>query len=233
MERNTKEPSQGYKYEPMPESMIDNVQEWAARERIAKIEQGYIKDIVAIRDKGFTVNSIEDLKVLTPEYVRTQIEHTKKTRLQNSQFIPSTIRKSEEKEFDKLEKELISIVSNIQQLMKSYPLRIHIGSNPNEVYLNANDVDKFVRDACAVNIPEDIRLYYGELQKVCEAWFNFCLWAEANGFEKPGTEIAQKMIPEKIQFGTSSIPNEDESAIRMTPEIMFSLFHSGLIIRKS
>ena len=203
----TKKTDSGFNYEPMPETMFFDLKESQVRKEIAEREVSILNYIEKIRSKGISIKSEEDLKKFTPDYVREQIANSKKKRLQDTQFV--------------------------QGLLEKIPFKIHLGADAKDIYFNAEEVDRYIKEQCTEQIPEDIRQYYDELQKVCEAWQNLCTWAEAHRFQKPNMKLARKLMHEDKYIGVETeISGQDRCDFSLTPEMMFQIFVYG-IIKKS
>ena len=225
-----KETVSGLKYTPMPETMHFDMKERQVREKIAAQENGIVNYIEKIRSKGISIKSIEDLKKFTPDYVREQISDTKKKRLQNTQFLPLAIRKREEGEFREMEKELIPLADGVQTLLATIPCKIYIGKDSKDIYFDAGDVDKYIREQCTEKIPEDVRQYYDELQKVCEAWGNLRIWAKEHGFIEPNMKIAHTVIGENRCINLAPDLRDLETCVfSLSHEEMFNLYLYGII----
>ena len=220
----------GFTYEPMPETMFFDLKESQVRKEIAEREVSILNYIEKIRSKGISIKSEEDLKKFTPDYVREQIANSKKKRLQDTQFLPLAIRKREEEEFREMENELVPLADSVQGLLEKIPFRIHLGADAKDIYFNAEEVDRYIKEQCTEQIPEDIRQYYDELQKVCEAWQNLCTWAEAHGFQKPNMKLARKLMHEDKYIGVETkISDQDRCVFSLTPEMMFQIYIYGIV----
>lgn len=231
--RKTKKTAGGYEYEPMPETMFFELKESQVRKRIAEQEASIINYIEKIRSKGISIESEEDLKRFTPDYVRERIANSKKKRLQDTQFLPLAIRKREEGEFREMENELVPLADSIQGLLEQIPFKIHLGAGAKDFYFDAEDVDKYIKAQCTEQIPEDVRQYYDGLQKVCEAWQNLCTWAKDKGFTEPTMKLARKLMHEDKYFGVETeISDQERCVFTLTPETMFQMYVYG-IVRKS
>lgn len=206
-------------YKPMPETMFFELKERQVREQITKQESSLINSISQIRENGFSFETVDEIKSFTPEFVRSQIADAKKKRLQDSQFIPLAIKKREESEFRELEKELVPLAERVQSQLKITPCNIHIGKD-GKVFLDAGDIDKYIKEQCTMKIPEDIRLYYDELQKVCEAWNNLCTWANQHGFIAPTTEVIDTLEGES---------NNGICELSLSHDQMFNMYLYGTI----
>ena len=210
-------------YKPMPETMFFELKERQVREQIAKQESSLINSVSRIREKGFGFETMDEIKSFTPDFVRSQIADAKKKRLQDSKFIPLAIKKREESEFMELEKELVPLADRVQSQLKIIPCKIHIGKD-GKVFLDAGDIDKYIKEQCTMKIPEDIRLYYDELQKVCEAWNNLCTWANEHGFIAPTTEIIETLVGES---------NNGICKLSLSHDQMFNMYLYGKIRKSS
>lgn len=229
--KKTKETASGFSYEPMPTTMFYDLKEGQLRKNIAIQESDIIRYIGEIRSKGITIKTEEDLKKFTPDYVREQIAESKKKRLQDNLFLPNAIRKREEKEFQEMENELVPLADDVQRLLYQIPFRIHMDADVRNIYFSAEDVDRYVREQCTEQIPEDIRQYYDELQKVCEAWDNLCTWADDHGFIAPNMKLAQTIIGMNID-AVSKPEDLGQCVYSISHEKMLNLYLYG-IIRKS
>jgi hypothetical protein len=229
----TKKTASGFTYEPMPSTMYLDLKERQVREKIADQESGIIRYIGKIRSKGIAIKTEEDLRKFTPGYVRAQIADSKKKRLQDTQFLPLAIRKREESEFREMENELVPLADAIQGLLNQIPFKIHLGADDKDIYFNAEDVDKYITEQCTMQVPEDIRQYYNELQKVCEAWGNLRGWAKDHGFIEPNMKIAQTVIGEYRCVNLAPDLKDLERCIfNLSHKEMFNLYQYG-IIKKS
>ncbi len=222
----------GFKYEPMPNNMYNEANEYAVRDRIDKLEDGFIIYLDKIRATGLIITSLDDLKKLTPDYVRKQIAETKKQRLQGSAFLPSVIRKREEQEFKDMESKLLPLVGYMQDLLKRIPVKIHLGAEAKDTYFDGEDVDKYIKASCTVEIPQEVRDYYDQIQKVCEAWQNLTEWALANGFNKPSMNLARKIIGEERCAHSAELATKEDCIFGLSPKEMFGAYLYGGIRRK-
>ena len=233
MADKTKKTATGYEYIPMPETMYFDLKERGEREKIARLEDGFIKTVDKIRSKGVIIEKMKDLQGFTPDYVHKQIENTKRARLQNTQFLPEAIRKSEEMEFKKMEDELIPLAESIQSLLPQIPFKIHLGANGQDTYFDGGDVDAYIKNACTEKIPEDVREYYDKLQTLCESWNSLCNWAEEKGFSNPSMRLIRTLTNEEKYTGVpSEISGQDPCKMGLTPELMFRIYTYGIIKKK-
>lgn len=232
MANKTDKTATGFKYEPMPDKIYNEVSEYGVRERIDKLEDKFIDYVDKIRATGLIVKSIDDLKRLTPDYVRKQIAETKKQRLQNTMFLPSVIRKSEENEFNKMESTLIPLVSAMQNILNELPVKIHLGADAKDTYFDAEELDKYIENSCTVEIPKEVRDYYDQIQKVCESWQHLVEWADANGFERPSMTLARKIIGEERCAHNAELATKEDCTFGLSPKEMFGAYLYGGIRRK-
>ena len=209
-------------YEPMPEIMFFELKKEKVRGQLAQQESSLLNCIKKIREKGFDFTSVDEVKGFTSDFVRAQIADAKKKRLQDSKFLPMAIKRREESEFRELEKELVPLADSVQSQLASIPCEIHIGKD-GKVFLDASDIDKYIKEQCTMQIPEDIRLYYDEVQKVCEAWNNLCTWTNEHGFIAPTTEIIENLVGES---------NNGICKFSLSHDQMFNMYLYG-VIRKS
>lgn len=227
---NRKKTASGYEYTPMPETMHFDMKERQIREKIATQERSIINYIEKIRSKGIVIKTTEDLNKFTPDYVREQISDAKKKRLQYTQFLPLAIKKREEGEFRDMENDLIPLADGVQMLLANIPCKIHIGKDPKDIYFDAEDVDKYITEQSAEKIPEDVRQYYDELQKVCEAWQNLCTWAKSHGFIEPNIKIAHIVIGEyRCVNDAPDLKDLEKCVFGISHNEMFNLYLYGIV----
>lgn len=209
-------------YEPMPETMFHELKKEQVHGQLVQQESSLLSCIKRIREKGFNFETVDEIKNFTPDFIRVQIADVKRKRLQDSQFIPLAIKKREESEFRELEKELVPLADSVQSQLASIPCKIHIGKD-GKIFMDEKDLDAYLKKECTMMIPVDIRLYYDELQKVCEAWNNLCTWANEHGFVAPTTEIIDTLVGES---------NNGICKFSLSHDQMFNMYLYG-IIRKS
>lgn len=196
----------GYMYKPMPSKYHDEKLERRARQHIEELTASLNEYIKKFGSHGVTVNTEDELRQLTPEVVREQIEATRQRRL-GERFLPSSIREAEEREFNRMERTLVPLAEEMQDLLKRIPFTIHLGNSKDDTYFSGDEVEDYVERSATVEIPEDIINYYNNIQKVCAAWFDLLQWTQENGFAPPSQQVIQHLT---------------DCAFKLEPEQMFS-----------
>ena len=205
----------GYIYIPMPSKYHDEKLERRARQHVEELTDSINEFIEAFRSNGLVINTEEELRQLTPEAVRDQIQATRQRRL-GERFLPSSIREAEEREFTRMENTIVPIAENLQVALKSVPFPIHLGTGKDDIFFGSDEVEDFVERSATVEIPQDVVNYYNNIQKVCAAWFDLCKWTEVNGFAPPSREVLQTLT---------------DCAFKLEPEQMFSWWQLGTITK--
>lgn len=217
-EKTTK--ATGYHYKPMPTQYHDEKAERRARQHIEELTTSINEYVEKFRSNGVEINNEDELRQLTPEVVREQIEATRQRRL-GERFLPASIRQAEEREFNRMERTLAPLAEELQETLKKIPFPIHVGVK-DETYLSGEDVEDYIEKASTVEIPPTIRDYYEQLQKVCASWFDLCTWCANNNFAPP----SQKVLQSLSESGTSPlVPERLQSCmLSLTPEQMFTMW---------
>ena len=205
-EKNNK--ATGYQYKPMSSKYHDEKLERRARQTIEELTASLNEYIKKFRSHGVTVNTEEELRQLTPEVVREQIEATRKRRL-GERFLPSSIRQTEEREFSRMERTLVPLAQELKDTLKNIPFSINVGTGEDDTYFAGDEVEEYIEKAATVEIPEGVINYYDQMQKVCAAWFDLCKWTEVNGFAPPSHEVLQTLT---------------DSGFQLEPEQMYSWY---------
>ena len=222
-EKTTK--ATGYHYKPMPTLYHDEQAERRARHHIEELTAAINEYIEKFRSNGVTIDTEDELRQLTPEVVREQIQATRQRRL-GERFLPASIRQAEEREFNRMERTLAPLAEELQETLKNIPFPIHVGGKDN-TYLSGDEVEEYIEKASTVEIPRTIRDYYEQLQKVCASWFDLCTWCADNNFAPP----SQKVLHSLTESGASPlIPSHLQSCmLSLTPEQMFTLWQFNTI----
>lgn len=204
MKKTTK--ATGFIYKPMSSKFHDEKLERRARQHIEELTTSLNEYIDKFRSNGVTINTEEELRQLTPEVVREQIQATRTRRL-GERFLPSSIRQAEEREFTRMERTLVQLAEESENLLKHISFPIHLGTGQDDTYLSGDEVEEYIEKAATVEIPQGLIDYYDQMQKVCAAWFDLCKWTEVNGFAPPSREVLQTLT---------------DSGFKLEPEQMFS-----------
>lgn len=204
MKKTTK--ATGYQYKPMPNKYHDEKLERRARQHIEELTDSINEYIDKFRSNGVTIDTEEELRQLTPEIVREQIQATRTRRL-GERFLPSSIRQAEEREFTRMERTLVQLSEEMQGLLEHTPFTIHLGNSKDDTYFSGDEVEEYIEKAATVEIPQDVVNYYDQMQKVCAAWFDLLQWTQENGFAPPSHEVLQTLT---------------DCAFKLEPEQMFS-----------
>ena len=199
----------------MPSKYHDEKLERRARQHIEELTTSLNEYIARFRSNGVSINTEEELRQLTPEVVREQIQATRTRRL-GERFLPSSIRQAEEREFTRMTNTLVPIAENLQATLKSVPFPIHLGTGQDDTYLSGDEVEEYIEKAATVEIPQGVIDYYDQMQKVCAAWFDLCKWTEVNGFAPPSREVLQTLT---------------DCSFNLEPEQMFSWWQLGTITK--
>ena len=185
-----KTPKAGYQYKPMSSKFHDEKLESRARQHVEELTDSINEFISKFRCDGVNVSTEDELRQLTPEVVREQIQATRQRRL-GERFLPSSIREAEEREFTRMENTIVPIAENLQDLLKRIPFPIHVGTGQDDTFFDG--VEEYIEKAATVEIPQGVIDYYDQMQKVCAAWFDLCKWTEVNGFAPPSHEVLQTL----------------------------------------
>lgn len=209
-----KKTTKGYQYKPMPSQYHDEAAERRARQHVEELTDSINEYIDKFRSNGVTIDTEEELRQLTPQVVREQIEATRQRRL-GERFLPSSIREAEEREFNRMERTLVPLAEELQDLLKRIPFPIHVGTGKDDTYF-WDKVEECIEKAATVEIPQGVIDYYDQMQKVCAAWFDLCKWTEVNGFSPPSQQVIQHLT---------------DCAFKLEPEQMFSWWQLGTITK--
>lgn len=218
--KDNKDKATGYKFEPMPATMTDEVAERQARQQVEQMRDEICGYVAKFRDSGVLVSDEDELRQLTPQAVKDQIEQTRKRRL-GEKFLPQSIRKAEETAFAKMARTLVPLASDLQTFLSRTPFRIHVAENADDTYFEADQVEAFVEKAATVAIPKEIVEYYDHLQKVCASWHNLCEWCAAHDYTQPEKTVLNALCPD-------ARPGEGCS-LSLTPERMLQMYNFGIL----
>ncbi len=214
----------------MPETMHMDEAETQEREKVNNSLQSLISYINKLREKGISIKSESDLRKFTPSYVKEQISASRKRRLEDSPFLPIAIRRNEEREFDNMEAELTALAESLQSILGKVEFPFTVGEKAEETFFDSDKVEEYINRKSSIAIPEKVRQYYVELQKICKAWQDLCKWTEENNINPPTMGVARRMIHEERFALVGSGLSEKESCIMsLSPEDMFKLFVWGNI----
>ena len=148
-EKTTK--ATGYHYKPMPTLYHDEQAERRARHHIEELTAAINEYVEKFRSNGVTIDTEDELRLLTPEVVREQIQATRQRRL-GERFLPASIRQAEEREFNRMERTLAPLAEELQETLKNIPFPIHVGGKDN-TYLSGDEVEEYIEKASTVEIP--------------------------------------------------------------------------------
>ena len=176
----------------MPSKYHDEKLERRARQHIEELTTSLNEYIDKFHSNGVSINTEDELRQLTPEVVREQIQATRQRRL-GERFLPSSIRQAEEREFERMANTLEPLAENLQAILKSVPFPIHLGTGQDDTFLSGNGIEEYIEKAATVEIPQGVIDYYDQIQKVCAAWYDLCKWTEVNGFAPPSREVLQTL----------------------------------------
>ena len=215
-----------FTYEPMPTTVYDDRAARLAREKVVKVLDAITRAIAKFRENGVTIADEDELKQLTPRYIKDMIRQTRERRL-GEKFLPVAIRKAEEHEFTQMERTLVPLARDLQTHLQAFPFRIHVGSGgDDQTYFNSDDVERYIEEAASVVVPPEIASYYMELQKICAAWHNLVQWCATNQFAPPTFKVLQMLsgtpdanLPERVQ----------PCSLTLSPERMFNAWQWGHI----
>lgn len=217
----------GFNFEPMPATMTDEAAERQAREKVTQQLTAIIGKITKFRENGVEVTDEDELRQLTPTAIRDQIALTRARRL-GEKFLPPAIRQAEEKEFASMERTLLPLARDLQYLLKNVPFSIHVAEKAEETYFNSEQTEEWIQQAATVVIPEDVRGYYNELQRVCAAWYSLVQWCAGHQFEPPTMSVLNKLTDNYLTDRT--LPDHLRPAVlSLSPDQMFSLWKYGII----
>lgn len=202
-------------YQPMPAVWHDERREREAREKVVSLLSAVKQSIAKIRENGVTIANEKELKALTPESVKKQIEEVKQRRL-GERFLPSSIRNQEAAAFARLEAVMTREAEDLQETLKSIPFPIVVGEKADQTYFDGNAVEAYIEQAANVEIPQIVRDYYDELVKVCEAWSDFADWCAENGIKPPTHRVLRMLAP------CASGIIDDTATLTITPEKMYN-----------
>lgn len=206
----------------MPSVWHDERREREAREKVVRLLSAVQQSIGKIRENGVTIADEKELKALTPEAVKKQIEEVKQRRL-GERFLPSSIRNQEAAAFARLEAVMTREAEDLQETLKSIPFPIVVGEKADETYFESNAVEEYIEQAANVQVPPIVRDYYKELTKVCEAWADFADWCNENGIKAPTHRVLQMLAP--CPHGLI----DDPATLTINPEKMFAFLKFGNI----
>ncbi len=216
---------------PMPEKM--HLEQAATQERtnVQQLLESLKKAVKAIRDKGISINSEKDLRGFTVDYVHTQVAISRKKRLEDTPFLPSSIKRNEERQFAVMEKELVTVAESLQGLLAQISFPICFDTD-NEPFFDPDKVESYISEKSSVPVPEYVRQYYAELQKVCKAWNELSKWTLANGLGLPTMEVARKLLHEDQFVGVDeTISGNAMCVMSLSSEEMFNLYVWGKLPR--
>ncbi|MBR5440996.1 MAG: hypothetical protein IKV37_05530, partial [Prevotella sp.] len=167
---------------------------------------------------GVTIADESELKALTPEAVKSQIDEVKQRRL-GERFLPPSIRNQETAAFARMEAILVKEAEDLQALLKSVPFPILVAENADDTTFDGTAAEAYIQKASNVPIPPIVQDYYEQLVKVCEAWDGFAEWCAKNNLQPPTCRVLNML-------SGSGAPDEAVS-LSIAPEQMFNFWKFG------
>ncbi|MBR4722322.1 MAG: hypothetical protein IKS94_01035 [Prevotella sp.] len=203
---------------PMPSIFFDERRESETRDKVVRLLSAVQTKIKKFRENGVTIADEVELKALTPEAVKAQIEEVKQRRL-GERFLPPSIRNQETAAFARMEAILVKEAEDLQELLKSVPFPILVAENAEETTFDGAAAEAYIEQASNVPIPPIVQDYYAQLIKVCEAWDAFADWCAKNNLQPPTRRVLN-------MIAGSGAP--DEAAIlNIAPDQMFTYWKFG------
>ena len=172
----------------MPAVFFDERRESEMRDKVVKLLSAVQQKIKKFRENGVTIADEVELKALTPEAVKAQIEEVKQRRL-GERFLPPSIRNQETAAFARMEAILVKEAEDLQELLKSVPFPILIADNADDTTFDGATTEEYIQQASNVAIPPIVQDYYAQLVKVCEAWDSFADWCAKNNIPHPTRRV--------------------------------------------
>ena len=203
---------------PMPSIYFDERRESETRDKVVRLLSAVQQKIQKFRENGVTIANEDELKALTPDAVKSQIDEVKKRRL-GERFLPPSIRNQETAAFARMEAVLVKEAEDLQQLLKSVPFPIIVAENAEETTFDGAAAEAYIEQAANVPVPPIVQDYYSQLVKVCEAWDTFADWCNKNNLQPPTRRVLN-------MIAGSGAP--DEAAIlNIDPDQMFAFWKFG------
>lgn len=206
------------RFMPMPAVFFDERRESEMRDKVVKLLSAVQTKIKKFRENGVTIADESELKSLTPESVKSQIEEVKQRRL-GERFLPPSIRNQETAAFARMEAVLVKEAADLQELLKSVPFPIIVAENAEETTFDGAATEDYIAQAANVPIPPIVQDYYSQIAKVCEAWDSFADWCAKNNIQPPTRRVLN-------MIAGSGAPDEAVS-LSIDPEQMFNFWKFG------
>ena len=176
------------RFMPMPAVFFDERRESEMRDKVVKLLSAVQQKIKKFRENGVTIADESELKALTPESVKSQIDEVKQRRL-GERFLPPSIRNQESAAFARMEAILVKEAEDLQELLKSVPFPIIVAENADDTTFDGAAAEAYIEQASNVPIPPIVQDYYAQIAKVCEAWDVFAEWCAKNNLQPPTRRV--------------------------------------------
>lgn len=213
----------------MPGTMYNDAAAHGIRERINSLEQSLREQVRKLRSLDVQILTSDDLKKLTPDYIRKGIKESKAAQLKG-QFIPQAIRRQWEREFSQLEAQLVPAVESLQSILKTVKWPIIMADNADDIHFDFDAVENYIKRESTVTIPQPIRELYDKLQAVCDQWRNLAAWCSQNGLQMPTMRLMRSMSKEERYIGVPvELSGEEGCSLSVTPDEMFKWWQFGVV----
>lgn len=196
--------------------------------------------ILDLREAGVSVNSVEDIKRTTADQIRKQLEADKAAYFRNMTYVPKTLRKQADEEFNRMKSELLPLADALQKAYSICPLPIHFRESTGAtgdycVTFEDKAVKEYVKSIATVTIAPEFREYFTRLQSFICSWDQLKDDAERLGICVPDGNLIRELMNARAVF----VDGQDISnfgtrcAMSLDVEKMFELIRMGVISMES
>ena len=214
----------------MPATMHNEFVERQQRERIVNLENAVRENVKRLRSLGVQIKTADDLKKMTPDYIRNGIASQRAKQLEG-QFIPQAIRHQWEREFANMERELIPASQNLQDTLKTIKWPVIFDDDPEQIlHFDADKVEDYIEQQATDTIPPQIRDVYCILHQLCSQWNELQAWCKDNGVMPLTMQFIRTLSDEGRFAGVpSDVSAQDVCMLSVSPETMYKWWLYGIV----
>ena len=224
----------------MPETMFSDVEAENVR---SKLDNGLSElhfAIMDLREAGVPIESVEDVKSISREGIKSQLDHDKESYFKNMRFIPAGLRRQVNQEFAEMAAKILPLTDNLVRCRKSVPLsytlnnKEHYKTGEYCVIIDSKEKEEYIRKAGTIQIPTEFREYYETLSDFCKAFAKLQQEAERLHISQPD----RNLVLDLMEFGDVVIDEYTKEIkplitnMRITPGKMFELIRSNRLRMK-
>lgn len=160
--------------------MSVHVQEW--RDRIVNSAYEGQRELTRLVDefKGSGIGVPEKLADLTPEYVEGVVERGRTVYNGDNTFLPSAIRKGNDKAFDEILAKYLPIAAEVQRVIKQNPYTIR--ESDSGFIFDEKEVEDAANEKSLFVVNGEMAEYFDILQSLAQAMNKAKAWEREHGF---------------------------------------------------